>query len=401
MNKFTIKNIVFPFGILFILNSCINSDKKPQSNSTNEDNVDSSQSSPNDPIFHVTAGVLAGDTNFSREYIPKYALTSEFKSLNRDLNLLWDQSAKNRLTISEWASKELEDVNRFNGALFYPFSGADFLHANLFFPNSEEIIMIALEPKGSFVNISQLDNNMQLADYMFKFNKSLSDILRFSFFRTVSMNRDFRRQLDGNLSVFLYFFYKTGHRLLNIEPISIDNKGMLVVDSIITTSYSQGFRFYYQRNGEDKVRTLVYFSANIQDGPYTIGDKILLPGLNENKNLLLFLEKQKIHVTYLKSASYLLHDSYFSKIRNLILEKSQNILQDDSGIPINFFNTSQWHLKYYGKYDRPIKLFDFRFQLELQKAYEFDSANVGNLPFGIGYKYFPGTSNLQLAKRKI
>jgi hypothetical protein len=98
--------------------------------------------------------------------------------------------------------------------------------------------------------------------------------------------------------------------------------------------------------------------------------------------------------TYIKSASYLMHKSYFSTIRNTILAKSIAILQDDSGIPYRFFNKSKWAIRLYGTYDGPIELFKDHMEEDLKAAYE-RGAQPLTVRLGYGKQ-----SNMLLATRK-
>jgi hypothetical protein len=101
-------------------------------------------------------------------------------------------------------------------------------------------------------------------------------------------------------------------------------------------------------------------------------------------------------VTYLKAASYLMYNSYFSTIRNLILSQSTSLLQDDSGIPVKYFEQQKWNFKFYGNYTKPIDLFNKQYQPELRKIYTSDR-KIKPLDFGIGYNFKVNQSNLMLA----
>ena len=61
---------------------------------------------------------------------------------------------------------------------------------------------------------------------------------------------------------------------------------------------------------------------------------LIAKGLETRTDLVAYIKQIGITSTYLKSASYLMHRPTFSIIRNLILSESENILQDDSGIPV-------------------------------------------------------------------
>jgi hypothetical protein len=108
---------------------------------------------------------------------------------------------------------------------------------------------------------------------------------------------------------------------------------------------------------------------------------------------------QKDFCTYLKAASCLMHKPYFNQVRNLILNNTTAVLQDDSGIPVKFFDEKNWNVSLYGSYNGVINLFKGDEQPELKVMYQ-DSSKVKMLPFGTGYKFNKGTSNLQLAIRK-
>ena len=148
------------------------------------------------------------------------------------------------------------------------------------------------------------------------------------------------------------------------------------------------------------VRTLTYFAVNLQNTHYVSRGGLVAKGLKTRKDLVAFLEGIDIKSTYLKSASYLMHRSTFSIIRNIILDNSEFVLQDDSGIPIQYFDQRKWDLTFYGDYKFPISLFAERHQEDLKDVYLKGGENVKSLPFGIGYQFRKGTSNLMKAEKK-
>ena len=62
--------------------------------------------------------------------------------------------------------------------------------------------------------------------------------------------------------------------------------------------------------------------------------------------------------TFVKSASYLMHYKSFQKIREIVLNKSLTIFQDDTGLPFKHVNNENWTVKCYGSYVKPIADFD-------------------------------------------
>ncbi len=81
------------------------------------------------------------------------------------------------------------------------------------------------------------------------------------------------------------------------------------------------------------------------------------------------------------------------------MAKSSYLLQDDSGMPVKYFDRSQWNLKFYGSYTAPIDLFSGDYQPDLREIYQNDK-NIKPLNFGIGYKFGVNESNLMLAASK-
>lgn len=104
-------------------------------------------------------------------------------------------------------------------------------------------------------------------------------------------------------------------------------------------------------------------------------------------------------VAYLKAASYLLHEPYFSRARDFLLTHSSAILQDDSGIPLRYYlQSGPWQISFFGHYNGTLDLFKKYYQPDLAAAYQ----QTGALPldFGTGYKWRQGESNLMLATRQ-
>ena len=90
-------------------------------------------------------------------------------------------------------------------------------------------------------------------------------------------------------------------------------------------------------------------------------------------------------------------DNWFSRVRQHLLDHSNQIVQDDSGIQLRNLDAETWHGYYYGVYTGPISVFPDNFQPELVTAYAGGSLP---LPFGTGYKWRKGESNLMRFVRK-
>ena len=85
-------------------------------------------------------------------------------------------------------------------------------------------------------------------------------------------------------------------------------------------------------------------------------------------------------------------------IRNFILDHSNLIVQDDSGIPLANFNREKWNLRLFGTYLGPIELFKQHYQPKLQEL--FEQSNPPPLGIGFGYRWSYKESNLIVAQRR-
>ena len=230
-----------------------------------------------------------------------------------------------------------------------------------------------------FNELSESQRNQKLGDV----KNSLYSLLQFSFFQTKEMKSDLSNQ--GVLPLILLFMARTNNRILDLQYIGLDKDAKI---QKFEKGMIPGVKIDFVSQGEKEPRTLYYFSADISDD-----------GLKKTPEFTQFVKQIEQPVTYLKAASYLMHRPAFTGIRELILAQSQAILQDDSGIPLNFFAEKQWNLNFFGSYITPISLFSVRYQPDLRKVYQSNAA-VKPLNFGVGYKFGVNQSNMMLATKK-
>jgi hypothetical protein len=315
----------------------------------------------------------------------------EWKKFSADLDSSFSKLERKKFSVVEtWAGTELQAVNKNINTVFYPFSGPDFYYANHLFPDAKRYIMVGLEPVGDARNLEHL-NDTTLNVNLKKIENSLFSITNFGFFRTIAMKDNFNKQnLNGLLTLLYLFTERRGYEIVGLQRVVLTNDGTAkpyqLSDSVTMKKNVKGVKMIISKNNQRQ--ELYYFSFDLSNGNYK-----LHPEFEK------FVLSQKDFCTYLKAASCLMHKSFFSNIRNLILNNSTAVLQDDSGIPIQFFAKEKWNTTLYGMYTGTIDLFKGDEQPDLMQLYK-DSSKVKPLPFGIGYKYFKGTSNLQLAVKK-
>ncbi|MDZ4757832.1 MAG: hypothetical protein SGJ10_06800 [Bacteroidota bacterium] len=341
-----------------------------------------------DVYANQIARYMAGLSQEGENELKNLEGIAKWQTYSKKFDTLWRKLENSRLNKErKWAQTETSNADAETKFLFYPFSGADFMHGYTFFPNARKMVLIGLEPPGSlpeFVNLKQDSGKV----YFSSIQKSLFSVMQWSFFRTNSMAKDLKtRELDGTLPLIMIFMARTGNTVLKAQPIYIDSNGKETFKSFPSKNH-RGVKVIYKSVGSDQEKELCYYKADIADG-----------GLEADRGFYKLLQSFNFQSTYLKSASYLMHNNYFSRVRSIILEKSKYVLQDDSGIPFKFFKAEKWNTVLYGTYDKPINLFSNRFQKDFKEAYG-DSTKVKSLPFGIGYDWMENTSNLMLATKK-
>jgi hypothetical protein len=370
---------------------------------------------PDTTYSHDVAAYLAGQPVSQQSKLQPLTAQPAWQAFAADANKSWATYDATRTTkIETWAATELDSVRTASSTIFYPFSGPDLLNVVTMFPASKTYVLLGLEPVGSVPSASLLENPKLYPAV----KASLWSVLNFSFFRTndmaVELNARSRKKtpvknaldtiatvkptkevvLDGTLPLMLLFAARTGHQVQTVRYVQLDKEGQLLdADSTVAQKPSlktvPGVEIV-MLNKDGVEQKVYYFSADISDWKMgTTNDAVIkyVQGLGEL-------------TTYVKSATYLMHKPYFSKVRNLILEHSNYILQDDSGIALKYFRPADWQLTYYGTYKRPINLFANHYQPAMTTAYADTVHRPRPLPFGTGYNWRQNDSNLLLARRQ-
>lgn len=355
-----------------------------------------------DRKFNDLAKLIAGMPADEGSVYEKIHESPEFKNYANFANAQWKNILDSkRPKLIKWRDEELKEVTQAGGRLFYPFSGPDFLHAGTFFPEVSEIVMIGLEPIGTLPDMDKI-SKQSLGGYFNGIQRSLASVLQYSFFQTISMGSDFTGRvvssIDGTLPVIMLFMARTNHKVLYYEKMALNEEGKLVP----TEGYQGNAQTYYatridfQRGDKPEERkSLYYFSVNLCNDAYE-GKK----GLNDHKPLLTYLQNLKFTDVYIKSASYLMYKPVFSTIKEIVLKGAKYILKDDSGMYFNNFTDGKWDVTLFGRYAGPIPLFGNYYQKDMAAAYANKQFPIRPLPFGIGYQFAEGNSNLMLAKKK-
>jgi hypothetical protein len=304
------------------------------------------------------------------------------------MNRSWERYKMRQLEpMKEWASQELHTAR--TPTVFYPFSGPDFFNLYTLFPGAKTYLLLALEPVGAIPDFSAGD----IPDFFADLQRALYEYLYIDYFVIARMKTQIAEtELKGVLPILMFFLARENVRVLDVRYWAMRPDGTIEEQPALGGRNFQeaisGVRLVIEGARGAGKQTLYYIRLNLQNNSF-----------GRNPYFISFLKSFGPLTTFTKSASYVLFSPYSSEIRQFILDRSQYVLQDDSGIPWKYFSPEIWKLRLYGTYAGPIDLFKDKYQEDLAMAYQ-EGKDVYPLPFGIGYQFKAGTSNLLFAAKK-
>jgi hypothetical protein len=293
-------------------------------------------------------------------------------------------------TLAKVRAFSKEHLPQQHDAMLYMFSGPDFLYATSFFPSASTYVLSGLEPVGDVPQLTSLPRGTVDASLR-NIEGSLATILNLSFFITKNMKTQLSTgPVYGTLPILYVFLARTGKTVHETSFVSLDKEGNFIVPDesgkrvgrATTQSAAKGVKIVFS-DGSGPKQTLYYFSTDLSDG----GVKI--------SGFLEFCAKLGPADSFLKSASYLLHGGNFTRVRSFLVDHSATVLEDDSGIPLGYFDPKKWRLQPFGHYLAPLGIFPNTYQPHMAELFR----NAAPLDFGIGYLWRKNESNLLLATR--
>lgn len=328
------------------------------------------------------ANFIAGMPVDSASEFYKLTQTPEWKTYSDEEKSAWAKFKNVSDQAEAWRTAEIPKAGEPLQTLFYPFGGPDYLFANIFFPKAHNYIMIGLENPGSVPQFDAADKK-ELKKILALYKDAISDVIQLSFFRTNDMKVELKtKAIDGTAPIIMLFLARSGKQLVDVQPMVLNAEGKLTYCD--QKAKHEAIELKFRNPGDTTIHHIYYLSTNLAD-----------PALKENKPFYKFLENiDPTSYSYIKSATYLMHKSYFSIIRNTVLTKSTLILQDDSGIAYKFYNKDAWNITLYGTYEKPISLFKDFYEPDLFEAFK---KSAKPLNYRIGYNT---KSSLLLAQKK-
>jgi hypothetical protein len=285
-----------------------------------------------------------------------------------------------------WQQTSLPESLQPIPVVFYMFSGPDFLYVDQFFPKTAVYVLCGKEALGPPPDPLRIAN---LSGALGNLENAMKSSLSTTYFITKDMKVDLHEQnLNGVLPILYAYMARADKSITNVSFGSLGSTGVFNESAPGKRGGSiPGVRIRYTNNESGNAQTLYYFTTDISDG-----------GIKATPGFLKFCQHLGIGASFLKSSSYLLFENGFATIRNFILDHSNMIMQDDSGIPLVYFDPNKWNLRFFGVYLGPIDIFKQHYQPRLRELY--DQSNPPPLDFGFGYRWNYKEANLIVATRK-
>jgi hypothetical protein len=322
------------------------------------------------PAADSPLAALAGDARWQRHarYFDAIFEREEATTLSR---------------VRAFAQEHLADKH---DTMLYMFSGPDFLYATSFFPNASTYVLAGLEPVGDVPQLTALKRPF-LEYTLQNIESSIGTLMNYSFFITHNMKTQLSAgPVYGTLPILYVFLARTGKTVHDVTFVDLDGDGNIQTWNETGgkrgSSAAPGVRIIFSA-GNGPWQTLYYFSTNLADGGVT------------RSGFLTFCGKLGVADSFIKSASYLLHSGGFNKVRDFLLEHSATILQDDSGIPLVYFDPKKWRLQPFGRYVPPLSIFPRAYQPRMAELFR----KATPIEFGLGYRWRKNESNLLLAQK--
>ena len=284
-----------------------------------------------------------------------------------------------------WQDTNAPELKESIPVVYYMFSGPDFLYVDQFLPNASTYIMCGKEALGPAPDPLKIDIGY-LAGALQNLEDAMKSSLTATYFVTKDMKVDLQRQeLNGTLPILYVFLARGDKTIRDVSFVSLDRSGALRL-SAPGKSGTPGVHITYVDNASGRQQELFYFTTDISDG-----------GIAANPGFMKFCEQHGVGASFLKSSSYLLFENGFNRVRDFLISNSNLVVQDDSGIPITYFNPDKWNLRLFGTYVGPIELFKQHYQPKLTELYQ--RSNPIEFGIGFGYQWDYRKSNLIIATR--
>jgi hypothetical protein len=385
MNRLSKLFLAIAFTTMVV--SC-NEAKKDKDNNTKttDKKVEEEPKIKIDELATARAQIMGGIEVSYKNGLDSILNTPQVKQHYAEFNKSWVGLESSRLSkMRHWRDSELKDFNEGGKTLFYPFSGPDILNAYEFFPNCENYLMFGLEKDGNLPDLKKLPPRY-LSDIRF----ALRDVFTRNYFITSHMGGLWGQGVLPFLNIFLV---RTGNEIVSNQRFYLEKDGKIVTlpleDEKTIKGKVSGVVVEFFNKNRKKTQKVYYISGDVSD-----------KALKQKDEIVKFISNFQNKVTFIKSASYILHNADFATFRNLILNETSAVLQDDTGIRYKEYADRGWSIDLYGKYAPPVADFGrYTYQPDVAAIFNKEKDKIKPLGFTYGYHWKNDNSSVFVARK--
>ena len=289
--------------------------------------------------------------------------------------------------------KDLPDV------VVYPFGGGDLVSALATFPDAMEFTTISLEPAGDIRPIDRLAPD-RLAHELAVHRAHLERLFEKAHSRTENLEKESKTDLPGEIVFDLAALVVHGQEPVGLRYFRLKPDGSLAyvtqADLDLAAHRPNELRNLFQnaelrfRSGEGgPIRTLRHIAYNLDDAH-----------LKADGSLLAHLSAKGKVAAMTKAATHLLWSDHFSLIRGWLIDHTDWMISDSTGIPPRFAQAAGFVQDTFGIFEgpSPFGLPDKRDADDLKRL--FKSEPVRDLAFRYGYPDETGHAHLLVTRRE-
>jgi hypothetical protein len=342
-------------------------------------------------LFRVAACGADGEipARFDSAVVARHC--SELEHAYDDYKKAWVDVA--RPFISALRPKDLP------ATVVYPFGGGDLTTALATFPDATEITTISLEPAGDIRPVDKMapgDLGRELAAH----RAHLERLFEKAHSRTDNLEKESKTDMPGEIVFDLAALVVYGGEPVSLRYFQLRPDGSVayVTQADIDAAahhpvalhelfQNAELRFHQGTDGPDRV--LRHIAFNLDDAH-----------LKADGSLLAHLTLKGKVAAMTKAASHLLWNEHFATIRGWLIEHTDWMISDSTGIPPRYAEPAGFVQDTYGTFDGPVfGLYDKRDADDLKRL--FKSEPVRELAFRYGYPDQAGHAHLIVTHRGV
>ncbi len=348
--------------------------------------------------------LLAGQSLPPESPFYELSLCLSFRRHAAAMDVFWDQVRKDSLNeMIPWRKRNVPRELARNPVV-YPLSGADYLNAYALFPEAPQYLFIALESPGVLPDLYRMTER-EREQGLAAIRRAVATVASVNYMKSKILRKEMSNAyMPGTLPVFLLLAAGLGHTVEEVHPVILDAAGNMLDSEWATDNPAlrkgrraeapgviHGLRMVIRDPASQQSKTVMYLQVRLREEAVGLGTR-------EGR----FLRKIHNCNTIFKAAVYLLHDDDYEAVRRFVLDRSDLILQDDSGLPYRFFRAEDWEEHLFGTYTRipPLGGIPNPPQQPLLARRFRERSEPLTFPYGYGVLQGKGKSNLMLFVKK-